>query len=297
MADDATTGTVEHSTTTTAATETQTYVNTDGTFKDGWATALVPEDLQGLGVYKTVTNVGDALKQLGHLEKLRGKQGKGVFVPAEDATPTERELFYKAMGRPDTPEGYAFDIPKEMEAAYSKESVQAARQAAHEAGLTPKQFAAIMDFDRKRYESAAQQHVADAASAVEAAEKALRARWGAAYDERLHIANRIVAENVPEADKAAVLAAIGNNPVVADFLATVGKKFMEDGTVRPGAAVTGALTPAEIRGKITELEATPGFIITNAVTGTSLRQTNPAQYQRLIRDRDALYDQLRGSTR
>jgi hypothetical protein len=257
----------------------ESFINPDGTFKPGWEKAYVPEDFQGLGAFKTFTDIKGAMKQLGNLERLRGKTGKGIMPLTAESTPTERELYYKAIGRPDTPAGYKIEIPKDLEGHYDPAVLEEAKGALHAAGLTQEQVAAVVALDAKRLKDGLAKREAQEKADHDAAEKALRVKWGAAYDARLHVANRMIEENVAAADKPMLLEAIGNNPAVADFLATIGKKFMEDTPPREGAAAAGAMTPAEAKLRSQEIGR-------ELVATPNMRYDNPSKYARLNKELD-----------
>lgn len=270
----------EETGTTATATESQetaaveSLINEDGSFKDGWQEKFVPEDFRGLGVFKTFNNIEGAMKQLGNLEKLRGKQGKGIMPPDENSTPTERDLFFKAIGRPDKPDGYKVEIPKGMESVFKPETIGQFKEVAHKLGLTPAQVQGLVGFDAERAKQALAGLEQTEKQSREHAEAALRQKWGAAYDQRLHLANRMINENVAEADRPAIIEKIGNDPVVADFLATIGKKFMEDKAVNTDAHET-AMTPAEARNRMEEL------VMERA---KEPQWKNPARFERLSKE-------------
>jgi hypothetical protein len=258
------------------------FIAEDGTLKEGWLEALVPEDFRALGVYKTITDLPTAFKQLGNLEKLKGKQGKGLIPPSDDATPTERELFYNALGRPPKPEDYKIEIPKELAEFYDDGVIKETREALHAAGLTQKQVDAVMALDAKRLVAGAKQVQEEALAEKADAETALKAKWGAAYPERLHIANRMISENVAdESEKERLLAVIGNDPYVADFLANIGKKFMEGTVIATEETGAGQMTPAEAKLKMQEL-------IAERAADREMRMNNPAKYARLNREIERL---------
>lgn len=253
--------------------EVVTFVNPDGTFKDGWQDKFIPEDFRPLGVYKTVTDVPSAMKRLGELEKLRGKQGKGIMPLTPDSTPTERDLFYKALGRPDKPDDYKWEAPKELAQYYPAETLKDAMGELHKAGLTQEQVASVLALDVKRTQTGLESMQKAQEAAVEQATIALKAKWGEAYDERIHLANRMIAENVAEADRPAILEKIGNDPIVADFLATIGKKFTEGKIVNTDQA-PGKMTPAEAKLKMDEL-------IGERLADMNMKSNNPAKFKRL----------------
>ncbi len=284
MAESDTTATAEVEATTAASTETTEanvtdvvtqYLNPDGTFKDGWQ-SLAPEDFRGRTVYKGITGIKDLLKQVGHQASLIGRQGKGIVPPPADASPTEIEMFYEALGRPKTPTDYKVDVPKEMESFYDKTMLSEALSDLHKVGLTQKQVEAVMSLDAKRLKASVEASTAAATAQREAVESSLRAKWGNAFEERLHIANRVISENVAEADRPALLEAIGNNAVVAELLANVGKKFTEGKLVNTDAASTKA-TPAEAKLKASEIAA-------ELAREGDMKWNNPAKYARLNKE-------------
>ena len=257
------------------------FLDEAGVLQEGWLEALVPEDFRGRRVFSTFTDVAGMMKQLGHLDLLVSRQGKGIMPLSEDATPTERELYYEALGRPKKADDYEIPTPEGLEDYYDEGLLKEAREALHGAGLTQAQVDAVMALDAKRItDGIAQSEQADDAARKEA-EETLRKKWGDAYDERKALANRMIGENVAAEDEEKVLEVIGNNPYVADFLANIGKKFMEGKLVTPDAVPEGAMTPAEAKLKMNEL-------IAERAKEPNMRWENPAKYERMNKDIERL---------
>jgi len=258
------------------------YFDGDGLFTGDWKT-LIPEDLRGLKVYDSFSDLPGLLKHVGHQDRLIGRQGKGVMPPGDDALPSEVDAFYKAIGRPDKPDEYTFEVPEEVAAFYDEATLTDAKKAFHKAGLTPKQAKILVDLDVDRVKQREAHLVEQAKTDRETAEAALREAWGASYDERLALANRMIADNVAEDKRDPLLKAIGNDPHVAEFLATIATKFMEDGVIdgtRPEIP-----TPAEAQGKMDEL-------IAEQARDPNMRNTNPAKYDRMNREIRRLAEQV-----
>lgn len=82
----------------------KSFVNPDGSFVENW-TLRLPEEIRGdafsLAKYKTVEELAKGTINQG---KLIGR--KGVFVPHEKSSPEEVAEFRKALGVPETPDGY-----------------------------------------------------------------------------------------------------------------------------------------------------------------------------------------------
>lgn len=264
-----------------AVSEILNVIGPDGTLKEGWGDVLVPEEFRKpdstTKVYDGVSDLKGVFKMLGHQERLI--RADKIVVPTEKSPPEVWEAYYRAGGRPDKPDGYVMEIPKGQEDYFNEALVAQAKTMFHDIGLNPKQAAALWEFEKKRLETGiAQMEAADAEEHKEA-ETALRTRWKTAYDERKHLANRMIEENVsdPEAKKA-LLDNYGNDPYFADFLATIGQKFMEHKI--PPTAEAGALVEDEIK----KLESTPGFM------DGSLKAKNRAEHDRIMGELTRLYE-------
>lgn len=77
------------------------WINEDGTFRQGWYQRF-PEEIQI--PLAQVKSVEDLAKGYGNAQRLIGK--KGIFLPTEKSTPEEVADFRKAVGVPETPDGY-----------------------------------------------------------------------------------------------------------------------------------------------------------------------------------------------
>ena len=250
--------------------------DSNGNFQEGWVDNLVPEDSRHLGVFKGITNIKGAMTQLANLERLRGKQGKGIMPLTEDATETEKEAYYTAIGRPESADKYETTVPEELSQFYSDETMVGVKDEFYKAGLTQAQVNTIMQLDAQRVMASIEAAEAAEVSAHDEAEAALKKKWGLAYGERILAANKVIADNVPEADRAALTDIIGNSPVVADFLATIGKKYFTEDTLQSDSPRSGQLTPQEADLRMRELIAERASMPPNS------NQT--AKYKRLSKD-------------
>ena len=269
------------------------WVNPDGTLKEGWKNTLVPEDFRGKRVYDAVGNdVASLLRHIGHQDSVIGKQGKGIFVPGPEASQTEKDIFYKALGRPDKPEEYKIDIPKE---AMDETLAVEAKTIFHKAGLTQSQVDAVIALDKARMEASAKDLEDNPVKYFEellpkvqpiyakAAEDELRQRWGDAYDARIHLANRAIEENISNAeDKQLILSRAGNDPLVADLLATMMQKYAVSST-GPNTTVGNPTNVAKnLQQRIEDI---------NSQLTPDLKRANRDRYDRLLNEKTRLYEQ------
>jgi len=258
------------------------FIGDDGNFTENWMeVAGIPEELRVDQTLKTTRNLSGLASQLVNAQKMIGKHADMVVVPNEKSTQSEWDEYYKAGGRPDTPDEYAFEHVEGIESDPELET--AFKNLAHSEGLRPSTVQKLIEMDDNRTLMVAQAMQEAKIAEVASAEEALKKQWGAAYDERLNLANRMIQENVSEDNKPALLDAIGNNPMVADFLANIAKKFVEHKII---SAEVDQPTPVEAHAAIEGLRNTPGYI-----TG-ELANTSPARYKQITQEIAKLYQGL-----
>ena len=245
----------------TSETEVVSFVDENGVFKEGWQDAYVPEDFRGRSIFNGITSVEDAMKKMGNQEIVLSKGGKMVTPLADDATQTEKDEFYKALGRPETASEYELIIPDELGDYIQPELVEKGKELFHAMGLNAKQAELAWQFEQERITNDLEQ-IQRAAEAEQAATKeALEQKWGPeAYADRMHFAKRLVEENTTDENKEALLNAIGNNQHILEFVAEFGQKFKEASRVDSDGSQKPVMTKEEHRMKAKELAATPGYI-------------------------------------
>ena len=259
------------------------FIGEDGNFTENWMeVAGIPEELRADRTLKTTRNLSGLASQLVNAQKMIGKHADMVVVPTEKSTQSEWDEYFKAGGRPDTPDEYAIthleelgEVDTAMETAF--------KNLAHSEGLRPSTVQKLIEMDDNRMMAMRQQMEEAKIAEVAAAEDALKKKWGSAYEERLHLANRMIQENVSEENKEVLLDSIGNNPHVADFLANIAKKFVEHKII---TADVDTPTPVEAHAQIETLRNIPGYI-----TG-ELANTSPARYKQITQEIAKLYQGL-----
>ena len=261
--------------------ETQTFLSEDGKFLPGWKEHYIPEELRADKVYDTFDDVKGGLKMLGSLQNMIGK--KGVIVPGEASPPSEWDNFHRELGRPDMKDQYQMKIPEDLAEYYNENLVAEARDIFFESGYDQKKVDRLWEFEEKRIRTALQ---AQAAKELEADNAFVE--WGKANPQKLHLSNRIIAENAnDEEHKKALLELYDNNIIFADLLANVGSKFMEHKIITETEQISG-MTQGEAVTEAKKIEATPGFLLPDE-KGQLLREVNRPEYDRLEKERDRLY--------
>lgn len=203
------------------------FIGESGELKEGWKNHFLPEDLRTEKIYDVIKDLPSAFKTLGHQAKLVGR--KGILLPTEASGESEWDAFYEAVGRPKTVGDYNYQAPDDIDIAdLSPESVKESLSLVHEAGFTQKQFdigkQILQDTLRGIQKATDDFEERDKSEA----ETALRNKWGTAYDENLHLVNRMISENSEAGEEMDYLIAeYGNNPRLANFLGKIAKKFIE----------------------------------------------------------------------
>lgn len=160
-----------------------------------------------------------------------------LTLPAADDEEAWEEV-YNRLGRPEKPDGYQFDPLPEL-VAMSPESVEIDQEyaaMAHKAGLTARQARLIRDWFVQKNEQQVRNMVLDRESASERSREALLKQLGSEEKLKEHLGyakkvlRRFGDESVIEHLEATGL---GNDIVLANFLAKVGRAMGED-TLKDG---------------------------------------------------------------
>jgi len=257
------------------------FVNPDGTFKEGWQDAFVPEDFRGRTMFSSFTSVGDVMKKVGNQELVLSRGGKMPSPLPENATATEKDEYYKALGRPESPKEYELAVPDEIKDFVQPELMEKGRELFHAMGLNKQQAQLAWKFEQERIQSGLEEMARTAKADREATQNALEKKWGPdAYAERMHFAKRLVQENTTDENREQLLEAIGHNQHILEFVAEFGMKFKEAGRIDSDGAQKPVMTKEEHQMKAKELMETPGYI-NGSLT--------PAQMERLQKEIRAHY--------
>ncbi len=233
--------------TTTAATETGKTADTSTTTTTGteaaktetadWRASITDPD--AVEFAKRVASPADAVKIALDLRKANSAM---IKVPGKDATPEDRAKFNKAIGVPETVEGYKFDIGREPTDADKAIQGNLAKIAL-ENGIPATAMTALSKAvtDLATAQRAEENRVAVEARAAN--EAALRKEWGADYERNKTLAGRAVqafgeVKSHPEVieffEKTLVNGQkLGDHPVMVRMLGNIGNRMGEGEFIGP----------------------------------------------------------------
>lgn len=227
-----------------------------GKFKPGWAKNFGGTD----ALEAKFTEPKALIGAYSSLEKLIS--AKGIIPPGPNATPQERDAFFKALGRPDKAEDYGVSkAPEKLgDKPFPKELWDQARsdgfaKVAHAAGLTAAQAKAVADFDMTTGLDRFGKFNEIALKAKTDAEGALKAEHGDKYPEFLAQAERGAAHLGLTKDMVANDPALANNPNFIRMAAKVAEMVGEKSAA--GARGTQAGNQPDPSTKIAEIMGDP----------------------------------------
>ena len=222
--------------------------------ENAFAASLTGEGFADFAKEQGWSSADDAVKA--YQDQRAGFEGM-IKVPGEDASDEDRAAFAKALGVPDTEDGYQFSLPEKMpeNVQYDENLATSFKAKAKEIGLTPAQAQALHDFQMEAVGTQAnaflegqKQAEAEKTAKAEASHDALVKAWGKegseSYNKNLALANRALSKMVPDdklmeefksngvfADDGAVLM-----PHFAQALAAIGQTlYSEDGDLNGDA--------------------------------------------------------------
>jgi len=149
-------------------------------------------------------------------------------VPSTDAPKEEWSHFYQELGAPTTPDGYG--VPAEVPDSLTP-VIGAARQAAHQNGLTTDQFKNILSPFLKREEERTVEEQNKQEEAKEKWRQEAKEKYGAKYENNAALAerayNQVIKEN-PALESVFEKTGMGYNPEVMDFMVRMGTEMSDE---------------------------------------------------------------------
>ena len=256
--------TTEVQTTETAAPT--AIVGPDGKFSEGWLDRQ-SDDIKGADILKRAQDFPGLLQTVLHQEKTIGSYQRSagldkVAVPTEASGKEEWEAYFKAGGRPDTPQEYDVSRPENFpEEMYSEERASKWLNILHEEGASKKLVARLWAEHHNDLLSAVEAGATATENSAEEIKAKVLEEWGNAYEANVHIGNVGAAkaiEGQPDEFKERLLGKINGDPDLVKFSYLLGKQFVEsDGA--PHIKVTQS-TPVELDQKIAALRANPAYM-------------------------------------
>ncbi len=234
----------------------------------------LPEDIRGEASLQDFKDVGglaksyvNAQRMLGGSIRIPGKDSSdddkkeflnklqsvdGVMQAPNFEDPESMGNFYNSLGRPARSDEYSYDFPESfpVEKAYLDEF----KNVAHEAGLTSKQYEAVMGAYSKEINDSLE-FSNDVAKQYETKVKEM---WGNEYSAKMGAVSAVrdlYVEKYPEAMQDLLAGPNGSNPALLSMMAELSGTFKEKGALTGANAVQFGTSPEEALEKISEIKS------------------------------------------
>ena len=196
---------------------------------------LIPDAYKEEKALQNFQDMDGFVKSYLHSQKLVGADK--IPIPNKYATDEDWNAVYEKLGKPKSPDGYEYNLPKE--AKLDDNSLKAFSTEAHKLGLLPKQAQGII----KYYNDLAGASETEANNKAEAArteaEKNLRKEFGSTYNDRIMAAKKLATTTLGnEFLNNTILqdgSKLGDNPVVVKAFADLAAQMSEDNIVKGDA--------------------------------------------------------------
>jgi hypothetical protein len=216
----------------------QKYADTQRPFAD-----RIPEKYRSEASLKDIKDESGLIDGYVNAQKMVGlDKNRLAVLPKDDKDAAGWDAFYKAQGRPDAADKYAFG--KRADGSdYGEADVSFQKQIApilHKMGVTQRQIdAGRGDWDKLQGDLVAAADGARKAD-MDKAIGALRERWGGDYDGHLKDAEAAIGHYAKQLGigdqltKELTASNLGNNPALAQVFAHMGAQLREDGLLGKG---------------------------------------------------------------
>jgi len=203
---------------------------------------------------KSLENINDIeslAKSYVHAQKLVGADK--IPVPNKHATEDDWNAVYSKLGRPETADGYKFNLPEDQKV--DENGLKVFADHAHKLGLLPNQAEGMVKFYNEMQANQTKEQDSTALAARQKAVDELRTEWGQAYKQKVDQANNVVASVFPPGFMSTNLAdgtKLGDHPAVIKAFADLASKMGEDKIVQADGPTY--LTPKQIDKEIATLQ-------------------------------------------
>lgn len=216
--------------------------------------ASLSDELRADKSLENINDIESLAKSYVHAQKLVGADK--IPVPNKHATEDDWNAVYTRLGRPETADGYKFNLPEDQKV--DEEGLKVFADHAHKLGLLPNQADGLVKFYNEMQANQLQEADTTALAGRQKAMDDLQTEWGPAYKQKLAQANNVVSSVFPKGFMSMNLedgTKLGDHPAVIKAFADLASKMGEDKI--PQAEGPTYLTPKQIDKEIATIQA-PG---------------------------------------
>ena len=195
--------------------------------------SLIPAEYKEEKALQNFQDMKGFLKSYLHSQKLVGADK--IPVPNKHATDEDWNEVYTRLGKPESPDGYKFNLPKDNN-KLDDNSLKAFSEQAHKLGLLPHQADGIIKYYNELANAAEVDTNSKAETSRLQAEEALRKEFGPAYNNKLNAAKNLASATLGSDFLSNTVlkdgSKLGDNPTVVKAFADLAGKLSEDTIVK-----------------------------------------------------------------
>lgn len=214
-----------------------------------WRDSL-PEDIRAENAFSVFSDVGGLARSYLNAQKMVGAEK--IPVPGKHATDDDWNQVYAKLGRPESPDRYEIDLPKEV--TVNEDFMKEFKNQAHKLGFNSKQAKELMGWYQAQNDGFVKQYKETQARKQQEGVDGLKKEWGQGYDTEVAKAQAALHEYDDDNLKLSQYletTGYGNDPTLIKFFAKLGKNLSEDKLRGQGSSM--GLTPATAQTRINEI--------------------------------------------
>ncbi len=235
----------------------QSFIEGDGTFKEGWEDAYLTEDQRvnarvAGGRVKSVQGLLDTV-----INSDKMISGDKILRPSDSFGDADWDAFHQAGGW--TGEPIPITAPEGMEEFWGEDRAKKFSGLFNDLRLNPKQVAGLLKMYNDDYAEQLTDLTNDGETSAKELKANLMADWGNAYAQKKHNGDFAVNKG-SQGDKefqARVSGKFGNDPDFIRLMANLGEGFSESGVV---PVPKQDLTPGDLQSKINDIMNSDAFM-------------------------------------
>ena len=195
--------------------------------------SLIPAEYKEEKALQNFQDMKGFVKSYLHSQKLVGADK--IPVPNKHATDEDWNEVYTRLGKPESPDGFKFNLPKDNN-KLDDNSLKAFSEQAHKLGLLPHQADGIIKYNNELANAAEVDTNSKAETSRLQAEEALRKEFGPAYNNKLNAAKNLASATLGSDFLSNTVlkdgSKLGDNPTVVKAFADLAGKLSEDTIVK-----------------------------------------------------------------
>ena len=207
------------------------------------------------------------------IEKLMG--GEKLPIPKDPNDKAAWDVVHRALGKPESPEGYGLDKIEGLDKTFAGE----AAKAFHDLGLSPKQAQALVEFQTNGVKARMEAAENEFQQTRQLDVNGMKKDWGNQFEPKVEMGRRAATQfGLDNTALESLERAMGTRKA-SEFLVKVGESFAEAPMVHAQAPAPQAMTPETAKVELARLMKDPVWTKKNYDGDPAAR----AEMQRLIR--------------